>query len=294
VFTRQVAPYWQKGDYERPQLLDGTAKRSISKTPNPQDFARLMTLALLERALDDEGERAAVTHEGTRQLLVATGVAPRTVDMPQWVEFGAASVFETPKGPFPGAPLESSIALFPGVAAPSWAYLRPFKDMLKKLEARPQGFNPADLLRAVVTDREFNQVISSADLHSLFQARTTGWALSYYLFKTRLPAMLKFYKELAKLPRYLEIDDREILACFARAFDVANDTGTGPDPVKFENLAKDWVSYIRNLPVPGAELGLERELTPGQGTTPQGGPPGAPQGGPTRPGPGRPGPGGPG
>jgi hypothetical protein len=78
VFSRQTQPIWQSGTYERTALLDGTAKRKINVT-TASDFARYSTLALLERALEDEAERAAVTHEGTRQLLVATGLIPRTV-----------------------------------------------------------------------------------------------------------------------------------------------------------------------------------------------------------------------
>ena len=120
------------------------------------------------------------------------------------------------------------------------------------------------------------------------KARSSAWALSYYLMKTRLPAMMKFFQELSALPRDLEIDGKVILACFARAFDVANATQDGIDPAKFEQLAKDWVSYVKGLPVPGAELGLERELTtppnPTNPTAPPPGRPGRPGGGRGRPG----------
>jgi Protein of unknown function (DUF1570) len=296
VFERQVQPLWAAGTYERPQLLDGTAKRKVTVTPNPSDFARLMTLALLEKALEDEGERAAVTHEGSRQLFVATGLVPRTVVLPRWVEFGSASVFETPKGPFPGAPIESSVALFPGVAGPSWEYLRFFK---ARVDVDQRGTQAA-FLKDVIIDAYFNRVVSLADTDGLLRARASSWALAYYLMKTRLPGMLKYFQELSALPRDLEINGKVLLACFARAFDVANVSNDGIDPAKFEQLAKDWISYIHGLPVPGAELGLERELTPGAGAPGTPGAPGAPGGrtGPQRPGggPGRPGgpPGGPG
>jgi hypothetical protein len=244
----------------------------------------------------DEAERAAVSHEGTRQLLVATGIVPRTVELPQWVEFGTAAAFETPKGPFPGAPLEASVALVPGVMSPSWEYLRPFKEIVKAAEAQPQ-FNAGEFLKSVVTDVPFNRVASPGDREGLFKARSEAWALAFYLLKTRLPGMSKFYQELSAQPRDLELDDKAVLACFGRAFDVANQTNDGVDPAKFESLAKDWLGYMKNVPTPGAELGLEKELAPGTGNPSapdnSGGPAGpGGRGAPGRPGGGRPGGGG--
>jgi hypothetical protein len=233
----------------------------------------MMTLALLERTLDDEAERAAVSHEGSRQLFVSAGLVPRTVVVPQWVEFGSASVFETPKGPFHGAPIAASVALYPGVVGPSWAYLRPFHDEIKAAESRPQGLNPADLLKSVITDVQFNNVVSAADKDGLLRARSNAWALAYYLHKARLPGMMKFYQELSALPRDLEVDGKTLLACFGRAFDCANRTNDGVDPAAFEQFAKDWVNYVKGVPLPGAELGLDREM--GAGTNQPGQPGGS-------------------
>jgi hypothetical protein len=286
VFERQVDPLWKAGAYDRMQLLDGSAKRRPSTTAEG-DFARMMTFALLERALDDEAERAAVSHEGSRQLFVASGLVPRTAVLPQWVEFGSAAVFETPKGPFHNAPIAAQTAFYPGVVGPSWAYLRPFHEEIKAAEGRPQGFNPADLLRSVLVDGQFNSVVSAADKDGLLKARANAWALSYYLIKARLPGMMKFYQELSALPRDLEVDGKAILACFGRAFDMANRTNDGVDPAAFEQFAKEWVSYVKGAPLPGAELGLDRELQQA-GNNPPGGNPS----GPGRSGAGRPGGGG--
>jgi hypothetical protein len=275
VFERQIAPLWKAGAYDRMQLLEGVAKRRVSTTAEA-DFARMMTFALLERALDDEAERAAVSHEGSRQLFVATGLVPRTVVVPQWVEFGSAAVFETPKGPFHDAPLAASVALYPGVAGPSWAYLRPFHEEIKAAEGRPQGLNPADLLKSVITDAQFNNVVSAADKDGLLRARANAWSLAYYLHKARLPGMMRFYQELAALPRDLEVDGKTLLACFGRAFDCANRTNDGVDPAAFEQLAKAWVQYVKGVPLPGAEMGLDRELNAGGNTPGQPGAPGGP------------------
>lgn len=299
VFERQAHPFWASGQYDKAKLIDGTAKRSSGVTPNPADFNRLMTLALLERALDDEAERAAVSHEGTRQLLVAAGLVPRAVVMPRWAEFGSAATFETPKGPYPEAPIQVSVAIYPGVGGPSWCYLRYFKEKVKPEEG---GSTPSRFLQDVVVDAQFNRIISGvdrsgnlvADHEGLLKARAGSWALAHYLLKARFAGMVKYYQELSAMPRDLEVDEKALLACFARAFDVANVTQDGPDPGKFEQLAKDWLSYIRSLPLPGVELNLERELAnqqnpnqPGQNTPGQASPGGG--GGPGRPTPGGPG-----
>lgn len=280
VFAKQVQPIYQSG-YDRQALLEGvTPKARAGTTIN--DLARFQTLALLDKALEEEGDRAAVSHDGTRQLMVASGLVPRNVVVPTWAMFGVASFFETPKGPFQGAPLAAQVAFYPGVGAPSWAYLRVFK----KMEADKELPSERDLLQQVVTDHLFNRVINAADKPGLLKARTTAWALGYYLAKTRLSGLMRYCQELSQLPRDLEMNDRALLAAFARAFDVANATQDGIDPQKFEELAKNWVAYMRSVPLPGAEFGLGQD--PGSGTPGQG-QPGAPAGGSGPPGKNRPG-----
>jgi hypothetical protein len=294
AFIKQTQPIYQSG-MDRTALLEGTAKRKATMTI--AELARYETLALLEKSLEEEAERAAVSHDGTRQLLVAAGIMPRNVVVPQWAMFGLAAFYETPKGPFPGAPLDASVAFYPGIGAPSWAYLRPFKKMDNEKKFPPE----AQLLRQVVTDAQFHRVLNAADREHLLEARTTAWSLAYFLTKTRLPGMMRYCQELSSLPRDLEVNDQALLATFARAFDVANATQDNIDPAKFEELAKNWFAYTKSLTLPGAEFGLQNEPGmggPGQGM-PGGGRPGAPSGpagpggGGGRPG-GRPGGGGPG
>jgi hypothetical protein len=287
AFIKQTQPVYQSG-YDRSALLDGSARRKA--TTSIPEFARFQTLALLERYLEEEGDRAAVSHDGTRQLLVAAGVIPRNVVVPDWAMFGLAAFFETPKGPFPGAPVAAQVAFYPGTGAPSWAYLRPWK----KMENEKKFPSESQLLRQVVTDAKFHRVLNARDIEHLLEARTTAWSLAYFLTKARLPGMLRYCQELSAWPRDMELNDQALLAAFARAFDVANAAQDNIDPVKFEALAKDWFAYIRGLALPGAEFGLQSE--PGMGGPGGGqGAPGAPPSGPGAPsggGGGRPGAGG--
>jgi hypothetical protein len=296
VFTRQTHPVWQKG-FDRAKLLDGTDKRNM-RTTTAADFRRYQTLALLERALEDEAQRAAVSHEGSRQLLVASGLLPRTVVPPQWLQFGTAALFETPKGPFPGARFTAQNAYYAGVGAPSWEYLRPFKELIVRLEGRnptQTGLgpaSPAELLKQVVTDGHFNAVLGAKDLPGLYRARTTAWALTYYLAQKRLPGLMRYFQEVAALPRDLEVDGKTLLAAFARAFDVANATQDDIDPAKFEEFAKNWVAFMKGVVTPGVELHLELPDSvtggqPGQPGGSDGGMPPSGRGGPGGPGGGR-------
>lgn len=289
AFIKQTQPIYQSG-YDRSALLDGSAKRKVTNTI--PELARYQTLALLERYLEEEGDRAAVSHDGTRQLLVAAGVIPRNVVIPDWAMFGLAAFFETPKGPFPGAPVAASVAFYPGIGSPSWAYLRPWK----KMETDKKFPSESQLMRQVVTDGMFHRVLNARDVQHLLEARTTAWSLAYFLTKTRLPGMMRYCQELSGLPRDLELNDQTLLATFARAFDVANAAQDNIDPIKFEALAKDWFAYIRGLALPGAEFGLQNEPGmggPGSGGTPGGAPNPAGPSGAGGPG-GRPGGGGPG
>src|SRR5207253_405778 len=79
------------------------------------------TLALMQKAMEEESMRASVSHEAVRQLLAATGLIPRNVGAPEWIRFGLASFLETPQKAF-----------YHSAGIQSWLYLRPFKDLLKE------------------------------------------------------------------------------------------------------------------------------------------------------------------
>jgi hypothetical protein len=298
-FAKQMQGFYQQG-WDRDALLKGsTTSRLAGKSADQKE--RMSTLALLDKAMEVEAERAAVSHEGTRQLFVGAGLQKPTVVMPEWFQFGMASVFETPKGPFPGAPVEVRVAFWPGYGAPSWKYTRLFhrfheetpKDASIISFQQRAALGPAGAtLREVVTGSEFGQARDLervggpvAAMVPLLRARSYAWALCYYLTRQRTQGIIRFYDELSRMPRDLDPEPLDVLACFCRAFDVADTTGQKMDPVKFEELAKDWLGYMKTVRPPGAELNLGvPQGQPGQpgslpgGPQPKGGNP--PKGGP--------------
>jgi uncharacterized membrane protein YgcG len=114
------------------------------------------------------------------------------------------------------------------------------------------------LMHRVVTDAEFTRArdLGARGAFQLIQARTNSWALCYYLARMRTAGVMRLYAELANLPRDMEPEPAELLACFCRSFDVADLTGSKMDPVKFEALAKDWLGFMQTVKTPGTEVNL--------------------------------------
>jgi len=229
-------PLWQT--YDKKRLLAGKWKSGLSA----RETAQAQTIALLLQAMEDEGERTTIGHEGTRQLIRAIGLVPRNVKLPHWVDFGLASFFETPKG-----------ALWSGTGAPSWNYLVRYKSWSsppKKLE------KPEDGLKRTVTDQYFHEAQEAKDdkerEKAEVKAHTMSWALVYYLAREKRDGVLRYLEEIANLPRDLELDDEVLLGCFARAFDLVDVSKVDPmkpsqvDMGKLQQLANQWSRYLGN------------------------------------------------
>jgi hypothetical protein len=165
------------------------------------DVAKAQTYALMLQLLQDESEVASVSYEGTRQLIAAIGLLPPSIEAPQWIDFGVASFFETPKGSF-----------WTGYGAPSHPYLINYKIW----EATNKLDKPAEALKAVVTDGYFRKVNDSKNKErALDKARTMTWALTYYLAQKHREKLRRYYDELADLPRDLEFD-ADVLWAYSR------------------------------------------------------------------------------
>jgi hypothetical protein len=203
-------------------------------------IAYMQTLVLVEKALAVEAERATISHEATRQLLFATGMLPRNVEVPEWIQYGLSSFFETPPGAF-----------YPGVGLPSWTNLIDFKYHRKKGHLGA----PKDALLSLVSDRYFLKSRESAKLLDASRsrpdhlvnrakddqevARSTAWALVYFLAKEgKLHTLLKYSQELDRLPRDLELSPRVLRGCFTRAYGL-------PDN-RLQEVANEWFSGMEN------------------------------------------------
>lgn len=287
-------------------LLNGKMPDLGSKDQAPRNVIqvkRAQTLALVERALREESEIAAATHEGTLQLVAETGLLPRNAPAPEWLRFGLASLFEMPKGPFPGRNQSMvRLAFWPGAGGPNWAW-RLYFDEMQQDGLIPE--RPTDLFYDALTDAWFERArdlernkkegndISHDKAVCLARARTLSWALTYYFFEQRFAEFDKFLAELSNLPRDAELDHYTLVMAFLKNFgyDTAGITPADPkgkQQERYFGVSRSWVAAIRNTPLPTIDLRLELPSTPPSG--PGGGPigPGGP-GGPGGIGPGFPG-----
>ncbi len=147
----------------RENLLSGEI-RNLKESGNFAIFiGAAQTGVLLAKALEDQAERHTVTNEGVRQLLVASGMFPRSVQVPDWIVEGLAAFFETPAG-----------TAYPTVGDRSCIHLISFK------YHRAHGtfgdpVNPAETLQSVISDAYFQKAKQlNKDLWTAATKRTAG------------------------------------------------------------------------------------------------------------------------
>jgi hypothetical protein len=251
---------WKSKGYMRFELLQNKNTSGVPKDGVPQnvrqaaqagDLASLVNiaeaqmLALMLKALEQEAELATVSHEASRQLLFASGLLPRNVAVPEWILFGMGSFFETP--------LQSP---WPTIGAPSPYYLPRWRELKDKGSA-PGGLEktPVDTLKKVVTDGYFRSLPAQSKTNnsehllyeaSLRKARTVSWALAYFLAQKHLDGLRRYFAELSKMPRDIELDDTILLNCFARALGCV-DGNNKVDEGKLKGLANEWYGFWQSV-----------------------------------------------
>jgi hypothetical protein len=233
ALDKSMKDLWQ-GKWKRSALLDGSYTRGVDPQADAVTIVRNQVKTLLLQALESESELAAVSHDGTLQLASVTGLVPRAVSAPEWVQFGTGSFFETPKG-----------AWWQGTGAPSHIYLKKFKDWEKnkKLDT------PAETtLKKVITDEYFREARKLNQDAAWMKARTMTWALTYYLAEQHLDKLVDYYQQLGNLPRDMEFDEEILTGCFARAFKLGDkDNPNQPRSEALKGLAKDWYDYMSQV-----------------------------------------------
>jgi hypothetical protein len=238
LVTKVTNPLWQTG-WNMERLLNGEGKKGANSA---DEVVKNQMLALLLKAMQEESALASVSHEGTRQLFVATGLVSRSVNVPEWIQFGEGSFFETPKGAF-----------WPGIGAPSWTYLVKYRlwKTTKRLDP------PEVAMRKVITDQYFREARDIKDESKktpMLKARTMSWGLVYFLMNRRLDQLQTYFDELNKLPRNLELDDQTLEICFGRAFDLMERSSSNfVDPKRFDKLASEWYSFLDATPLESSE-----------------------------------------
>jgi hypothetical protein len=239
---------WQTLTTDREKSLRGWPRGTNGQPLELAFGAEIQTIALLQRALDEDAEIASVSHEGTRQLLAATGELPRNVAVPEWLQFGWAAFFETPKG-----------APWMTIATPSSTFMQEYNYLAHYKEADKQNKlekKRVDTLEKVVTDAYFRDILKNPkNQEAVIKAHTLSWSLTYFLAKKKLDGLRRYHEELRKLPRDLEFDAQTLLLTFARAFDCMDPSSPNAvDKPKLAQLADWWHDDIKLTPAEDENL----------------------------------------
>jgi hypothetical protein len=235
--------------YDKDALLKGNPGAKAQSRPAGdyrREYHLASTFALMLRSLEADSELASITHEAPRQLLSAIGLTQRNVFAPEWLQFGMGSFFETGKG-----------APWGGAGGANWVYLAEYKERAShRMSGRAE--KPLDALKAVVTDGYFRATGNGQNEVALRKARTMAWSLTYFLAHRKLgneqTGLIRYYRELARMPRDLEFDADSLLLLFARAFNCLDAKGEKPDDAKLAQLAKEWDTFIDLTPLEGEEV----------------------------------------
>jgi hypothetical protein len=289
ALSRLTNEEFLKSKYSVDELFQ---KKVKPKGLAPNTVARGQTWTLLLKAMEEDSQRAAVTNEGTKQLLSAVGFWPRTVEVPEWLNFGIGSFFETPRGAF-----------WPGVGAPNVGYLDNFirwdADKKNKFE-----HNAAEALKSVVKDKYFRDIRAARERDKdkesisgpstsakgadpsgkgtdpeeearkekeldVARARTLTWAVTYFLMKRHPEGMMRYIEELKNMPRDLDLDEETLYLLFARSFGLMDRADPSKvDENKVANLGNECYSFVRFEPLPWKEAqdeGSKRETKPASG-----------------------------
>ncbi|HZZ80146.1 MAG TPA: DUF1570 domain-containing protein [Gemmataceae bacterium] len=247
----------------RESLLNGEINTHKQSGGAAIYISAAQTAVLLCASLEDQSDRHTISNEGVRQLLVASGMFPRNVQVPDWIVEGLAAFFENPVG---GA--------FPTIGERNCVHLISFKH----LRATHRDFKNADVvLTSVISDRYFelprkletqyrnarNDDNRKKIKNAWEVARSSSWAYVYYLSQKRqLDYLFKYGKELDKLPRDMDLSPSVLEGCFARAFNMAD--ARNPqllDDTKVKNMAANWLEMMegKNLDNSNLQTFFEKE-----------------------------------
>jgi hypothetical protein len=267
-----------RGEGGQPGPMPGPGVQPIPKPGGPvtrtkEEVARAQTIALVERFDEDASEIAAVSSDGSRQLLFACGLFPEHVDLPAWLTTGAGEFFHRPRTPVytPTKDNKSKMAfaLTTGYGRPNFAMHYQFNELDFNQPDPKNERSPAppaaQILRNILTDAYFNAASIGKDIDNpkntpkegadearrltglRVKAQATAWALYYDLAKNHTAELHAFLLDLGRLPRDVAVDRDTKVMIFARSFQLLDDKGNLNEKA-FDAFAQSWLASIRRVP----------------------------------------------
>jgi len=162
-----------------------------------------------------ERNSATIVHEATHQLAYNCGMQRRYADNPMWVSEGLATYFETPDRRNPKK--------WRGIGRVNHVNLARWR--------KYQANRPAESLATLLSDDMRYRSPATAE-----SAYAEGWALTYFLIKTRRDEYVKYLKKLSLGKPAAERTEQERINMFEEAFQTT-----------LVKLDKTFVTYMRRV-----------------------------------------------
>lgn len=396
-FGQLVQSMYREG-WNRDELLKGTAP-PLKADETVVDVAKIMTLSLVDKVIEEESALAMVTREGSRQLYASSGLLNQHLILPEWIENGAANLLHKPKGPVywnkQGVGSVMTVGVASGYGSPNYVLVQQFRQLLSSHDLNP---NAEELLTNTLMDRYFDAVREGKDIDPKVEhvaangggiplggaggppgfpggiappgapmgfapptaagprgggvppgpmgagppgpmgftppvgggiggtgtadggfppigafpgggqpvgfqgqpdpatekrllktklelkSQVTAWALTYYMAKLKMPALMKFYAELNRMPRDMRLDKEQVVLVFCQSMGLMDPADPAKiDKAAFKKFAEQWVDFIRICRTFGQDIPVQAYTSDvgGQGINPTGAPPAGPTGGGT-------------
>lgn len=159
---------------------------------------------------------ATIIHEATHQLAYNCGLQRRFADNPMWVSEGLATFFEAPDRKNPG----------------KWRRIGRVNQVKLRDWHMYVGNRPVESLTTLLSDdARFRSAATGTNAYA------EGWALTYFLIKTRRAEYVKYLRTLSEGQPLAERTQRERIDMFEAAFETT-----------LVDLDKAFLAYMRRVP----------------------------------------------
>jgi hypothetical protein len=180
------------------------------------EIVRLVQVVNLLQDVSFESEEVeVVSHEGLHQLAGNSGLLPRRIFSPHWVNEGLAAFFETPKD-----------ATWAGIGAVNERRINSYRLLRDR-------YREVCKLDFVASDRIFTH---AANVAAMDAAYGPSWALTHFMLNKKFDQFMKYYEALSRLPVDMPIPEDQLLSVFQKVF--------GGD---LSGLEQEWHFYMREL-----------------------------------------------
>ena len=203
-----VAVFFAQGTYpalKRLKDLSETLEKDKKEAErmgirNRADLVRTAdTIQLLILVTIENEDLEVVTHEATHQIAGNSGLFPRQVHIPRFVQEGMAAFFESPND-----------ASWSGVGAINKTRLEYYRALADRFNDREHSN-----IDFVVSDQIYSRAASHG---SILHAYGQAWALTHFLMDKHFDKLQDFWRNLARLPADMVICEDDVVRCFDAAF----------------------------------------------------------------------------